>query len=245
MVIPKNSGERAFLCRCIGEGVGIILLIGYIFYNSFVVSLAFSPYILFHCKIRYRTYASDRRDRLAVSFKDGIQILKSLLQTGYSFENAVKGSLSEMEMIYGKNNPAYQGFLKISNQVALNVSVEEAFDDFAMESGEDEIQYFAEVLKVAKKSGGNLMEIMGNTADIIADRIDVKREIRTITAAKKLEQGIMNMVPIGIVMYMRVSSLGMMDKLYGNPAGVIIMTICLIVYGAAIFLAGRITDIQV
>ena len=53
------------------------------------------------------------------------------------------------------------------------------------------------------------------------------------------------MVPLGIILYMRFSSIGMMNKLYGNPAGIIIMTLCLIVYGVAILLAGKITDIRV
>ena len=233
------------MCRCIGEALLIIFLGGYLFYNSFKVSLIFIPYILIHCKIRYKSYILEEKDRRAHSFKDGIQVLKSLLQTGYSFENAVRGALSEIELMYGKKDPTYQGFLKISNLVALNISTEEAFDSFARESGVEEIQYFSEVLKIAKKSGGNLIGIIGNTVEIISDRIDVKREIRTITAAKKLEQGIMNIVPIGIILYMRFSSLRMMDKLYGNPAGVLIMTICVIVYGVAIMLANRITDIQV
>jgi tight adherence protein B len=225
--------------------MGIILLVGYMFYDSLKMSLFLAPYILIHCKVRYKSYCLEKKDRLAQSFKDGIQVLKSLLQTGYSFENAVRGSLSEVEMIYGKKDPTYQGLLKVSNLLSLNVSIEEAFDGFATESGVEEIQYFSEVLKIAKKSGGNLIGIIGNTIEIISDRIDVKREIRTITAAKKLEQRIMNMVPLGIILYMRFSSIGMMNKLYGNPAGIIIMTLCLIVYGVAILLAGKITDIRV
>ena len=233
------------MIRAIAEGVGIILIFGYLFYDSFLVSAILLPYVLIHCKIRFRGYRQTKNDHLAVAFKDGIQIIKSLLQTGYSIENAVRGSLAEMEMIYGKKNPAYKGFLKISNQLSLNVSIEEAFENFAIESKVEEISFFSEVLRYAKRSGGNLISIISNTTEIIADRIDVKREIRTITAARKYEQGIMNIVPLGIIMYMRVSSIGMMDKLYGNPIGIMIMSICLGIYAAAIILAGKISNIQV
>ncbi len=66
-----------------------------------------------------------------------------------------------------------------------------------------------------------------------------------ITSAKKLEQNIMNLVPIGIILYMRLTSAEMFNKLYGNAVGILIMTICLVIYFAARMLASHIADIKV
>ncbi|MFR4625667.1 MAG: hypothetical protein ACLT8Y_03130 [Dorea formicigenerans] len=43
-----------------------------------------------------------------------------------------------------------------------------------------------ESLSRTKRSGGNLMSIIRNTADQIGDKIDVKREIDTMLAAKNM-----------------------------------------------------------
>ena len=125
------------------------------------------------------------------------------------------------------------------------MNIEDAFDEFAKECGVEEIDIFAQILHYAKRSGGNLIEIIRSTTETISEKIDVKREIRTIISAKQFEQSIMNYVPMGIILYMRVSAPGMFEKVYGNVAGVIIMTGCLLVYFLARIIAEKIVDIKV
>ena len=55
----------------------------------------------------------------------------------------------------------------------------------------------------------------------------------------------MNLVPLGIILYMRLTSPGMMSNLYGNTVGIITMTGCLVVYIMGRFLAEKIADIRV
>ena len=55
----------------------------------------------------------------------------------------------------------------------------------------------------------------------------------------------MNLVPIGIILYMRLTSAEIFNKLYGNAVGILIMTIYLVIYFAARMLASHIADIKV
>ena len=64
-------------------------------------------------------------------------------------------------------------------------------------------------------------------------------------SAKKMEQKIMNMVPFLIIFYVGTTSRGFFDVLYHNLIGVIIMTSCLLFYGAAYLLSKRIVKIEV
>lgn len=190
-------------------------------------------------------YEKKRAERLALEFRDGIQAVVSALTAGYSIENAFKEALSEIKMLYGKKNECYKGFVRIVHQLNINTNIEKAFEDFARESRIEEITNFSEVLCYAKRSGGNLVKIIKNTTDTISEKIEVKREINTIISAKKLEQNIMNVVPIAIILYMRITSAGMFDKLYGSMTGVLIMSCCLVVYALAKMLADKIVDIRV
>ena len=109
----------------------------------------------------------------------------------------------------------------------------------------------AELLGVSRQtisnweSGGNLMSIIRNTADQIGDKIDVKREIDTMLAAKKYEFQVMSVIPFGIVLYMTVSFPEFMGNLYGNIAGRGVMTGCLIIYLGAYGLGRKIIEIEV
>ena len=69
----------------------------------------------------------------------------------------------------------------------LNISIEDAFNEFAKECRVEEINNFSEILSYAKRSGGNLIQIIKNTTDSISEKIDVKREISTIISAKQFE----------------------------------------------------------
>ena len=66
-----------------------------------------------------------------------------------------------------------------------------------------------------------------------------------MTAARRLEQKVMNIVPVGIVIYIEITSPGFFDSMYTTFTGRVIMTACLAVYAAAIVIAGRILDIEV
>ena len=197
------------------------------------------------CEALLRDFERRRKEKTAAAFKDGMQIISTELSAGYSLENAFRESLGEIEMLYGQDSEIYKSFAEIAARININTNIEDAFADFAGKANVEEIDSFAQVLTYAKRNGGNLVDIIRNTTDTISDKIEVKREISAITSAKKLEQNIMNLVPIGIILYMRLTSAEMFNKLYGNAVGILIMTICLVIYFAARMLASHIADIKV
>lgn len=89
------------------------------------------------------------------------------------------------------------------------------------------------------------MEIIRNAVRQMGEKIDVEREITTLVSGKKLELKIMTMIPLGMVLYMKISFPEFLDVLYGNIAGVIIMSICLLVYVVAYEMGRRIVEIEV
>ena len=52
-------------------------------------------------------------------------------------------------------------------------------------------------------------------------------------------------IPLGILMYLRITSGSFIEVLYGNALGIAVMTVCLIVYVMAVFISVKIVDIKV
>ena len=233
------------MLRYIVEAILILMLVGYLFYNNVCAGLVFFPYGFYHIKRGRKIHEKKRQEKLAVEFKDGMQAVVSALTAGYSIENSFREALKELDLLYGRKVYIYQGFSKIVNKLNLNQNIEDAFSDFAKECQVEEINNFAEILSYAKRSGGNLIQIIRTTTDTISEKIDVKREINTIITAKQLEQTIMNYVPLGIILYMRLTSPEMFVKVYGNLVGNVFMTVCLLVYFVARIIAEKIVDIKV
>ena len=138
--------------------------------------------------------------------------------------------------------------LSLAASVRAGYAIENAFAESYGEMsslyGSEEIYEFAEVFRAAKRSGGNLAEIMEKTAAMISERIDTFEEIKVAIAAKQMEQNIMNIVPFGIVFYISITSPGFFDGLYKNPTGMLIMTGCLALYLGAYALGKKMTGFE-
>ena len=76
----------------------------------------------------------------------------------------------------------------------------------------EDLRSFTAVFIAAKRSGGDMLAIIKDTAAQIGDKIDVKREIETILAAKQYEFRVMSAVPYVIIGYMNVKFPG----IYGH-----------------------------
>ena len=90
-----------------------------------------------------------------------------------------------------------------------------------------------------------MTDILTKTASVIEQKTETDKEIQLMISAKKLEQKIMNAVPFLIIFYVSSTSRGFFDVLYHNPAGVLVMTVCLAVYMAAVVLSRKIVNIEV
>lgn len=241
-IYKYGFGERI---RHIGIALLAIALISYIFYRSYFFFIIFAPFSFLYPLIIKNQLIRKRRKKLEAEFKEAILILASLLSAGYSIENAVREAVSELKLLYGKNVSIISEFEYIANRVYMNIPVEKAFEEFGERSGSEDIRNFARVLKIAKRSGGELVSVISHTASVISDKIRIKEEILTMTTAKRYEQKIMNLLPIFIVIYVDSTSPGFFTLMYTSLLGRIIMTICLLVYVLALYISNKILNIEI
>ncbi|MCF0142174.1 MAG: type II secretion system F family protein [Parasporobacterium sp.] len=186
-----------------------------------------------------------RKEALRTQFSECLQSLAAALRAGFSVENALRECLSEMKTVYGEGSAIVRELEKMLNQLALGENAETVFNDFADRNDVDDIRTFAEVFSIARTSGGDMVEIIKKSAGDIAAKNDTINEINVVISAKKFEQNIMSLMPAAIILYIDLTSGGLLDPLYGNPLGVIIMTACLAVYAGAYILGRRICRIEV
>ena len=109
----------------------------------------------------------------------------------------------------------------------------------------EDIENFASVFYTAKRTGGDMGNVIQKVSRMLGDRIDVKKEIEATLAAKKSEQLIMSLMPVGIIFYLNLTSPGFLDVLYGNPFGICAMSVCLAIYSGACWMGRKIVDIEV
>lgn len=227
------------------EGIVVLSLIGYLFYRSVLAVILLSPMLYFFYMEKRKDLAKKQQQMLNLEFREGIQALSAALSAGFSVENSFREAYRDLEVLYGRDRLIVREFGFMIHQLEMNETVEKILEDFAARSGLDDVKSFAAVFSTAKRSGGDLVEIIKNTVNRMSDKIEVKREITTMLSEKQLEQRIMNWIPFLIILYVGISSPGFLDILYHNPLGTIIMSVCLFIYGISFYMGKKIVDIEV
>lgn len=227
-------------------GTGFLALVSYTFYRSLRLFFVLLPLGAVAYPIyKKRELLKRRQWKLVLQFKEAIGSLSSYLSAGYSVENAFPAAARELRNLYGGEAMIVREFSHIGAQLQMNKPVEQLLSEFARRSGSDDIRNFSEVFRMAKRSGGELCGIIEQTVTVLRDKISVSEEIRTMTASRRFEQKIMNLMPFGIILYIDLTSAGFFDVMYQTLAGRIVMTVCLFVYAAAYVMSERLLDIRV
>ena len=224
----KYRYSQKEILKYIGESAALCGAVDYLFYQTPWVMLLVVPVSVFFLKWKKKQMIRERKRRLNYQFRDALNSMSVAVQAGYSVENAVSACVRDLEP-----------------QQRVSVPVEELFLDLGQRCKVEDIENFASVLYTAKRSGGDLGNVIQKVARMLGDKIDVKKEIEATLAAKKSEQMIMSLMPAGIILYLQLASPGFLDILYGNPFGICAMTVCLTVYGAAYWMGKRIVEIEV
>ena len=207
------------------EGAVICAAVDYLFYQSLLV-------------LR-------QKRNLNYQFRDALTSMNVAVQAGYSAENAVRATVKDLARLYEKGSDILDEFRYIESQLRLSVPVEELFLDLGKRSGVEDIENFAAVFYTAKRTGGDMTQVLQKVARMLGDKIEVKKEIEATLATKKAEQMVMSIMPAGIICYLKLTSPGFLDVLYGNPFGICAMTVCMGIYGLSYWLGVKIVDIEV
>lgn len=178
-------------------------------------------------------------------FKDGIQAFSNALHVGYSAENALQETVKDLREIYPRNARILKELEQMLRQMKMNLTVETAMQEFAMRTQEEDVQTFVTAFNLAKRSGGDTLEIIRRVVRQMGEKIDVEREIHTMLSAKKMEFRVMTAIPYAMIGYVKLSFPSFTDVLYGNLAGILVMSACLIIYGFAFEYGRRIIEIEV
>lgn len=217
----------------------------FLFYDSIIAWILLTPMSVFFLKKKRRELCKRRRQRLENEFREVILSVASSLQAGYSVENAFKDAYRDIVPLYGEESVMACELRLLIRRLDNNEQLEDILTHLAERSGVRDISDFAEVFRTAKRTGGELRTIIANTAQIIGDKQEVRREIQTVISEKKLEQTIMRCMPFLIILYISVTSNGYFDGLYHNIFGWTVMTAGLAVYAAACLLSDKILDIRI
>ncbi len=227
-------------------GATVIYIIGFVFYRSHIISSVLMPLAFFYPKIRAKELMKKRKNEFNLQFKDGLYSLSSSLSAGKSIELAFKDALIDLSIIYpDPDTYIIKEFEYIIRKLDMNETIEQALSDLSRRSHLEDISSFVDVFITTKRTGGNIVKVIKNTSEIISDKIRIKQEIDTMITQKKLEQKVLNFIPVFMILFLSWTAPDYMDMVFNTILGRIIMTITVMLLTVSYFISKKIMDIEV
>ncbi|MBQ7264487.1 MAG: type II secretion system F family protein [Firmicutes bacterium] len=228
--------------------VGVLLfgLLGFTFYRSIIAVAITGVFGIFFPDYMYKLLLNKRKANLNMQFKDLLYSISSSLSAGRSVETAFMEAPKDLEMLYpNPETDIIKELEYINSGLRLNETIESLLYDFSQRSGDEDIKSFADVFISCKRTGGNLIEVVRITSNIISDKIEIKKDIASGLVEKKFEQKGMCALMLLVILGLSYMSGDYMDPMFTTVQGRIAMTFALLLLIASYFVGERITNIQV
>ena len=215
----------------------------YLFYESIIVSLiagalcgiAFVP-------IRTRQMITKRRQKLTMQFRELLDSLSTSIGAGKNVQDALQDAVNDLAVQFTKDCDIVRELEIICAGMYNNIAIEDLLMNFAQRSKVEDIANFANVFSTCYRKGGNINEVIKNTAEIIGDKIEIKMELETMVAGQKNEMNIMLVMPALFIIVMKSMGGGLIDL--SSVIGVLSVTGALLIFIAAYFAGKWITNIK-
>jgi tight adherence protein B len=145
-------------------------------------------FVLYHKNKRMQAFAQ--------AFPDALDLLVSALRAGLSFSAA-------MQMVAEESPEPIRGEFAVTvEEQALGLDFRESLMHLLRRVDSLDLRFFVTAVILQRETGGNLAEILENTARLIRDRFRVLGDVKTFTAQGKLTGTVLVLLPLVMIAYM-------------------------------------------
>lgn len=218
------------------------------FYAWFFYQSAWAIFLLIPVGVyRFIVYGKElerkKKREFEGQFQECIMAVSAALRAGYSIENAFGESIGDMKTMFGEKSWIVKELSLMCRGFKNNQSIERLLENLSHRCGSETVQEFADIVKIAVSGGGDLVRIIGSTAEVMEKERQMSEEIQDIISGKKMEGMIMSVIPFLMVLYIEFSNPGYFDVFYDSLWGIFVMSGCLAVYLFAVGVMERILRI--
>ena len=228
----------------VGKGLAIGSLIAWLFFKSLWGLLCVPVCVGLFWKQTKKKEKQRKQEKEQEYFVEYLGFLKEALLVGYSLEQAVGEGKKGMLTTVKEDEPFLRKVTRLERKMQLGTPVETAFSEWANEALCEDIGDFAEVLFIAKRTGGAVQQVIENTEHVIRDKQETLRYIRSVLHSREYEAKVMKVMPFAMLIYLRLFMPDFLTPLYHNAVGVGVMTTVLVVYFVLCLVVDKVTAVS-
>lgn len=237
--------SKSELLKHVVIGMVYFFAMGMIFYQNLILSSIATLGAIIYVKEQANKLAKQRKEDLLLQFREAMYALASSLSAGRSVEQAFMQSYHDLQIIFDEKTDIRLEWQAIVQKISMNMTIEEALIDFAERADVEDIHNFVSVFVMGRRSGGDLVQIIRESSQLINEKIEIQKEIDILVTQKKFEQQILSYIIPGMILFFTMTSPNFLAPLYAGLSGRVIMTLALALYLISGRIGRRIVEIEV
>lgn len=238
----KTFGVRDLSVGFLG-GAAAGLVTGFLLFHHPLPELALA--LLFGWYFRgafVRLKVEKRRRDFLDQFCDYLDSIATSLAVGRNGYESFLAAEEDMKELYEAGAPIRHASGKLSEGLRNGRAIPDLLQEMAEETDCSSVRTFGEIYQICSSAGGNLKHIVGDTRNMIVEKIAIEQEIQTVLTGPKNELNIMVLMPLVILAALRILGGGLITD---DPSSMLVNTVALGIFLSSYWLGRKIVDIQV
>ncbi len=182
--------------------------------------------------------ASNRRAKFESQLGDTLQMLSGGLRAGHSLLRAVDAVARESDA------PTSEEFARLVNETRLGRDLKESMADSARRMRSEDFDWTAQAIESHREVGGDLAEVLDHVGETIRERMQIKGQVKSLSAEGKLSAYILIALPVGIFLFLSFSNPGYLGVLYTSVIGWIMLGVAVVLLALGSFWLSRVVKIK-
>jgi tight adherence protein B len=163
-----------------------------------------------------------RKKKFTENFATAIDVIVRSVRSGLPTSEALRIVAREVP------NPVGSEFHNLVESLKVGVTLDQAMKRMMESMPTAEVGFFAIVMTIQSKSGGNLSEALGNLAAVLRDRKRLQGKIRAMSSEAKASAAIIGSLPPAVMGIVYLTTPAYITKLFTERAGNLMLAGCVI-----------------
>ena len=170
-----------------------------------------------------------RLKKFTSEFASALDVIVRSVKTGLPTNEALKIVAKEIA------EPVASEFSKLVEGMKVGVTMEQGLKRMHESMPTAEVSFFAIVMTIQQKSGGNLSEALGNLAGILRDRKRLQGKIKAMSAEAKASAMIIGSLPPAVMGMVYLASPDYIKTLFNERLGNLMLAGCVVWMTTGVF----------
>jgi len=183
-----------------------------------------------------------RRRRLRAiesQLPDALDLIARAMQAGHAMSSAILMAATEGPQ------PLADGWRTIFDEINFGIPTRKAIEDFSERVDSEYVRLFVVSTLIQMETGGNMAEILHNTAHLIRERQQLQASVKVLSAEGRVSALILSTLPFALGAFLTLINPGFVAVLWTDPLGLKMLLIALALMFLGVFWMWRMIDIAV